>query len=270
MRPRQPTAKSGFSLLELALVVIIIGLILGGIAVGRGLIKSSQLQAVAGEYARYVAAVKAFQEKYLEMPGDFAAATDIWGALNNTPANCITIASPNTVGTCNGDGNGTITTQSGGAYATTYYEQFRAWQHLANAGLISGSYSGVSTSGTYRYTIGTNIPSSAMGGGGWRLIHYTPVDQALGVAGLPALTAGDIPYNLVLWFGGAYVGDSNLMGSIISPSDAFDLDTKLDDGRPNTGKLVSQSNTAPINCATGDVYNQNDNDACALVFKTGL
>jgi len=270
---RQCTRKTsharGFTLLEIAVVVLIIGFIVGALTIGRGLIRNAELQAIGAEYARYTTAIKAFEEKYYSLPGDFATATSVWGAAHATASTCITTASTTKL-TCNGDGNGRITTQIA-AYGTTFYEQFRAWQHLANANLISGTFSGVSTSGTYRYTVGTNIPESDFSGAGWRLITYTVADQVSGVAGLPALTVGDTPHHLVLWFGGSYTADSNLMGNIISPRDAQDIDLKIDDGKPRTGKLLAQNNTGSpsSHCWQDNEYRNSGSDFCALVFKVG-
>lgn len=50
-------------------------------------------------------------------------------------------------------------------------EEFMAWQHLANAGLIEGSYSGVSGTGSDIHTIiGTNVPRAKLSNGGWSFI----------------------------------------------------------------------------------------------------
>jgi len=268
---RQSHQTNGFSLVELAVVVVIIGLLIGGVIVGQSLLKTTELQAVAGEYARYTQAVRAFQDKHLALPGDFSTATNTWGAQHATASTCITTASTSKL-TCNGDGNGRITTQAGGAYATTYYEQFRAWQHLANEGLVSDIFSGISTAGTYNYTIGTNVPKSKFSNAGWRLINYTDDDRTAGVTGLPATAAGDIPANLVLWFGGIYFENSNRMSNIITPNDARELDIKIDDGRPLTGKLVSQTDIGVLGntCVNSTAYRVSRNELCALVFKTGL
>lgn len=266
----RPTAKTGFTLIEVAIVVVIISLLVGGIVVGRSMIRTSELQAVASEYARYTQAIGAFQTKYQSLPGDFTGATAIWGVQNATPSVCIVTASSNKL-TCNGDGNGRITNQDAVNYALTYFEQFRAWQHLGNAELIAGIYTGSSTSGTYNYTIGTNIPQSQYSGAGWRLITYTEQDRLASIVGLPVTPAGDIPANLVLWFGGRYFEATNRMSTIISANDSLDLDTKIDDGRPETGKVLAQTEVVlPIACYNNQGYIKSSSLSCALVFKTGL
>ncbi len=258
--------QTGLSLIELAIVIVIIGLIIGGVVAGQSLIRNSELQAIMGEYGRYRQAVSNFQDKYYALPGDFSGATAIWGAAHATPATCITTVGTGKL-TCNGDGNGRITTQTGGAYASTYYEQFRAWQHLSNAGFISDTLNGTSASGTYNYVIGTHIPQSQFSGAGWRLINYTENDRIAGVAGLGLTQAGDKPANLVLWLGGRHFEDTNRMSNILSPSDALDFDRKYDDGMPLTGTIVTQSNIGSPNCVTADAYTTSDSVLCALVFK---
>ena len=130
---------SAFSLVELSIVLVILGLLVGGILSGQSLIRAAELRSFTTEYSKYVAAVNSFKDKYFQLPGDMPNATSFWGAAHATPATCLT-----TVGTgsqtCNGDGNGSI---SNAAAASQYGEEYTFWQHLANAGLIEGSYTGI-------------------------------------------------------------------------------------------------------------------------------
>lgn len=106
--------QNGFTLIEIAIVLVIIGLILGGILKGQALIDSARVRSMASDISGIRTAWLAFQDRYNGLPGDFAnASTQIDSALNN--------------------GNGKIDTKG---------EIAGVWQHLAKAGFISGDYDG--------------------------------------------------------------------------------------------------------------------------------
>lgn len=122
-----PPHQRGFSLVELSIVLVILGLLVGGVLSGRSLIHASELRAVTTERDKFTAAVYAFRDKYFQLPGDLSNAYQFWGAT------CGTNTSTASTG-CNGDGGGTISLTNG--------EAVNAWEHLARAGLIEGSYDG--------------------------------------------------------------------------------------------------------------------------------
>ncbi len=166
--------QKGFTLIELSIILAIIGLIVGGIMIGRDIIRVSQLRAVATEAGRYTQVVTDFRDKYLALPGDFAGAEALWGSDSNCPTSSSYTTTPHTA-TCNGDGNGRI----GDYNATTYswggqaYEVMRAWQQLADAGLIDGQYSGVASSNAVA-VIGVNVPASQVSARAGRFIIIWP------------------------------------------------------------------------------------------------
>jgi prepilin-type N-terminal cleavage/methylation domain-containing protein len=131
-------SKRAFSLVELSIVLVILGLLVGGVLSGQSLIRAAQLRAITAEYSRYVTATQSFKDKYFALPGDMNNATSFWGAADGSTgltAACFGAAGTGTQ-TCNGDGSGTI-------YPTSASdESLRFWQHLARAGLIEGSYTG--------------------------------------------------------------------------------------------------------------------------------
>ena len=94
-RPQQ-----GFSLIELSIVLVIIGLLTGGILTGQSLIRASEVRSVATEVAKYRTAVMSFRDQYKALPGDMKNATTFWGSMTNCGA-----ASPSGTGTqtCNGN-----------------------------------------------------------------------------------------------------------------------------------------------------------------------
>lgn len=229
--------KHGFSLVELSIVLVILGLLTGGILTGQSLIRASELRAVTTEYQRYVAAMQTFRDKYFALPGDMRNATSFWGAQDPTPATCQTTTSTAAL-TCDGNGDGII-----GSGSAQLYELYRAWQHLANAGLIEGTYNASwGGSGTYDSNIGTNVPRSKLTNAGWSFWHKSAGSDANWFSQpLGNLIAIGAEYSTTLTQGGA-----------LKPEDAWNIDTKLDDGKPAYGKVVTMKGSTSLipNCAT--------------------
>lgn len=255
--------KRGFTMVELAIVMVVIGLIMGGILVGQSLIHSAKLRAVTRSVEQFEASVGAFKDKYLGLPGDLAEATKYWGTdPNGCPSN--TVQTPRRE-TCNGNGDGHV-----GNYdyddIDDMAEAFRAIQQLSNAGLISGEYSGVSgTGGTgaSHAIAGVNTPKAKFSDAGWSYYYI----EAAAASGLKTPTAN-------VWEIGNQ-GDDNGMGDgpVMTQVDAQSIDAKVDDGMPNTGNVrayfvgVCIADTDP---ATAYVTTVEDENRCALEFISGF
>ena len=129
-------SQSAFSLVELSIVLVILGLLTGGIVGGQSLIRAAELRSISTDLSSYQTAINMFKDKYFAMPGDMPNALLFWPA--DTNANCTngtgTDQTPK-LQTCNGNGNGHID-------GTQNDEAWRVWQHLSNAGLIAGQFSG--------------------------------------------------------------------------------------------------------------------------------
>jgi prepilin-type N-terminal cleavage/methylation domain-containing protein len=111
--PNFPQRQSGFTLIEIAIVLVIIGLLLGGILKGQELITSARVRNIIAQLDGTRAAFFGFQDRYRALPGDFnAATTQISGASRN------------------GDGDGQILGD----------ESIAVWDHLSHAGFINGTY----------------------------------------------------------------------------------------------------------------------------------
>ena len=266
---RLQRTQSGFTLIELSIVLVIIGLIVGGVLVGRDLIKAAELRSIARDIEKFRTAITAFESKYDCRPGDCTTATRFWGVDAGCPQSDPTDQSPRIV-TCNGNGDGFIGhyVQLGYTWPDSY-EWFRSWQHLSNAGLIDGQYSGRSGVGTYNlytYNIpGKNAPNSKIG----ETVGYAMMDISNAYTYYPS-SSYQREYGHVIILG---ANDGNMSGApALTPTDALSIDNKLDDGNPVYGSLhTGKSICTTTNAEATARYNTSiSNIACTLLFELGF
>lgn len=229
------TLKHGFSLVELSIVLVILGLLVGGVLAGQSLIRAAQLRSVSTEYSRYSAAVNTFKDKYFAAPGDMRNATQFWGRLSSN-ADCVTNSSAAVnaaTGACDGNGDGVISIAGyTAASAGVSGESFQFWRELALAGLIEGRYSGVDGPAGIYNVIAANSPSTKSGNGFW------------GMRGDFGTLAGHAQY-----FDRTY-GNFYWFQTSFKPEEQWNFDTKLDDGRPASGIIVSTDWRSASGCTT--------------------
>ena len=115
--------QSGFTLIEIAIVLVIIGLLLGGVLKGQELITSARVRNLISQQDGIKAAYFGFLDRFRALPGDYNQAA---ANIACTPA-C-----------SNGNGNGQITPNA--IAGATIDEHVAAWEHLSRAGFINGSY----------------------------------------------------------------------------------------------------------------------------------
>ncbi len=246
-------ARLAFTLVELAIVLVIIGLIVGGIVGGAALIRSGELRAITTEHQRTIAAVQNFRAKYSALPGDMKNATTVWGDDNATCADAaITNGSP---GTCNGNNDVMMTVGAAGDTSELY--QF--WKQLGLADFIGGYFTGLAgAGGAYDSMIGTNVPDSKLSGAGWSVSWLAP--DFAGDASAYALDYGNY---LVI---GHKTTNDLTHAAAISPQDAYDLDSKLDDGKPASGSVIARFWDDA--CASADDAGSADDDLAASYRTT--
>jgi prepilin-type N-terminal cleavage/methylation domain-containing protein len=269
--------KAAFTLIEIAIVLVIIGLIAGAIVVGRDLLRAAALKSVISDVNRYVTAVNTFRTKYNnELPGDMADATFFWGAS----ASCIN-GSGGTL-TCNGNADGQICSGANANDGGCFTEALLAWQHLSNSGLVAGGYTGFSWH--VGVAPGVNIPqSSGFPNAGFSLFYY----GAMPVRTLFFESSG---IGHVLMFGAksplAPQGNwsDNAAYPVLSTNDAYSIDIKIDDGMPGTGKVFSLPKGSPFGTGNSSVCTTAGSAAaltatydftqtgpqCSLFFQTGF
>ncbi len=112
--------QKGFTLIEIAIVLVIIGLLLGGVLKGQELINTARVRALNNTVDGITAAWFSFQDRYRAFPGDYTqASVNLPGAPTN------------------GDGNGLVGDAGG---VTSPAERAMVWMHLQSAGYITGGY----------------------------------------------------------------------------------------------------------------------------------
>jgi prepilin-type N-terminal cleavage/methylation domain-containing protein len=259
MNPNRPDA--GFTLVELSIVLVILGLLVGGVLTGQTLIKAAELRAISTEYNKFITANNAFRDKYFALPGDMTNATSIWGKDNTNCAGNTGTASA--TGTCNGNGDGSLPYA---AAATSTGEATQYWRQLALAGLVDGSFTGLSATCSFCFSIPGSSPTSKMSGAGW-----SNFDLGIVGSGHPQWFAGT--YGNVYFLGAIPIGGTGYTsGGILVPENAYNIDTKIDDGKPATGKVRAWNHTMHPNCTDTDaltaVFTLTDKStSCALIFN---
>src|ERR1700716_2320879 len=77
-RKRTPPAQGGFTLVEIAIVLVIIGLLLGGILKGQEMITQAKIKNVSADFSGISAAYYGYQDRYRALPGDDPNAASRW------------------------------------------------------------------------------------------------------------------------------------------------------------------------------------------------
>jgi prepilin-type N-terminal cleavage/methylation domain-containing protein len=135
--------QSGFTLVEIAIVLVIIGLLLGGILKGQELINSAKVKNLANDFRVVPTYIYAFQDKFKALPGDDISATT---HMSGCTAPCQ-----------NGNGNGVINGNWNSVTATD--ESWQFWAHVRHANLAAGPTTWVAAAVGDPY-----VPKNAVGG----------------------------------------------------------------------------------------------------------
>lgn len=228
--------QRGFTLIELSVVLVIVGLMAGGILAGQQMIASTQLRSIAADLTRYENAVSIFRDKYDALPGDMPNATNSWGiaAGSGNDATCKNFVSTG-LGTCNGNGDGLIEPTS--TSITDYSESTRAWQHLKNAGLVEGTFVGTTNGVHYNDMTTRVVPPSRLRRNGFQFFTLSKAD-----VGWTGSVEGSAKLRVIRVAAPQAASGSyppRLNNTSLSPFEVYSIDIKLDDNQPGVGRIFA-------------------------------
>lgn len=205
--------KRGFSLVELSIVLVILGLLVGGILAGQSLIRAAELRKTIGFYGEMHTKFRAFQDKYLGFPGDLSNASSFWPAATS------------------GNGNGHISW-------TSPAENFQVPYHLYLAGVDNVRLYANAAYGASPYwgTPGMKNGTLSFVGAGtstatWADLYANTPPSGTLVRGIALQTA-----TLV---------SSTVTGAAATAEETWQFDTKMDDGLPTTGSFLAFNGVDP-------------------------
>ena len=229
--------QSGFTLIEIAIVLVIIGLLLGGVLKGQELINSAKVKNLATDFRNIPIYIYGYQDKFRALPGDDACAY--------TGASCVNahLVTPTTNGVPNGNGDGVI----GGNWSdtATTSEAYNFWQHVRQAGLAPGA---TDPTGDYR-------PTNALGGAIGVQSGTSTVTNS------PILDSGGNPIR-----GSYIVCSSGILGKFVKQ-----LDIQMDDGVTDSGSMMAEpTGTALGKKATPTTGTNGIDDAASYTVCMGV
>ena len=167
------TRQRGFTLVEIAVVLVIIGLLLGGVLKGQELINSAKVKSVVSDFRSTSTYLFSYQDRFRAMPGDDpGVANRLAGAIRASTGGSV--------------GNGRIEGLWNSTTPTD--ESVLFWQHVRLANLATGDGRSPTTEGV---TLHDWLPRNAVGG-------------RIGVTGIPPITA---------WAGTFFICQDNLAGN---------------------------------------------------------
>jgi prepilin-type N-terminal cleavage/methylation domain-containing protein len=233
--------KNAFTLVELAIVIVIIGLLVGGVLQGRELIEQAKIRSFIKEYTSIQSSIILFKDKYKGLPGDIVNGTTLFPNCTSLSAACST----------NGNGNSLIDED----WITG--DPGRFWPQLISAKMLPDRMKAAK-----EYFSSTAINNSAL----WPSVGednsiYSPTNNN---------NTKRLSYTSNYLF---FVGHINGLSrdlAILSPAQAYQIDEKIDDALPQTGLVMggmgSVNNTA--NCLSADAkYDLTiESVSCNLMF----
>lgn len=195
--------KRAFTLVELAISLVVISILISTILYSTSFRRAAESRATMKQFMDYQMAYRNFSDRYESRPGDFNRAYEFW------PEECSSSSF------CDGDDNGLI---------DSYKEAHLSWLHLASSRFLYGNFSGEGYGDEQTQKAGYNAPEGDLQGTQFS-IKYFDLDA------FPALH--------YLLLGGESEADLGI-AAIITPHNAYQIDSKMDDGTP-LGKLLGRN-----------------------------
>ncbi len=239
--------KCGFTLIELAVVLVIIGFIIGAIVAGQDMIRSASIKSDLRDINAYATSMNLFKDKYGQIPGDISNATDFsFHQKDGVNISCLTGSS-----SYNGDGDGILDDYTG-AEIFNNGELANFWFHLVQSGLMTAALQADGGSCLTTQNAGSFYPVLKNGFGLTAASSATSLYFILG-AGAQRQARLD--------------GAGNIGNDALNPITAFQIDEKIDDSLPLTGQVFVSDSYTPITNDYGKINRTTINGATNCVFN---
>ena len=226
--------KKGFSLVELSIVIIIIGLLFVGVSAGSSLIQQAKIRTIFSDISQIQRSVQTFKVAYDYLPGDFPGAGILWGSAcgGNSPASS----------GCNGDGDGvvgnygeTTAAPNWSAYQTkeSTTETFRFWQHMQLAEIMDRSFTGEPSASD---CLSVSTPTCFTDENSYQLKYKDGILVNILDARKADYYINTYGYNYFSFKSGG-VEERQSSFPEFTARDTYNIDKKLDDGGPRSGRM---------------------------------
>lgn len=231
-----------FTLIELSIVLVIIGLIVGGVLMGREMIEVAKIRSQVSQIEKIASAQSTFRNKYNAIPGDFCAKAASVGLKCGSQST--------------GRDNGIVNGTDGGVHElfsepTTFFGQL-ADSNLMEKNMIcvNTANASLATAGHFATAINPNASMAAytFQGSVWIALALTPQNP------ISSCTLNN------------YAGYTS--NGIMTPAQAYAIDVKLDDGVPSTGTVFAQKRAWDIAAGRYDnTVNQCSKDSAGTKYN---
>jgi len=246
-------AQRGFTLIEMSIVLVIIGLIVGGILKGQELIESSRQKNAISQVDRVRAGVTTFTDRYRALPGDFANAAGVFvgGGTGNEDG---------IIGAIAANVAGLMTTNGATGENKNFFNQLAASELLGGVSIIGGAVDATAFAGG---AVASPLPQAPFPATGWTIAYGVHQGGAA-----VTLTSAFNWLRMSKFNAGALTGGAAGQAAM-SPQRAFQLDQKYDDGLPMTGSI--RSGAVGTGCGTAGADTgytvATTNIECVMLFQ---
>ena len=253
--------NAGFTLVELSIVLVIIGLLIGGILAAQSMIGSTKIQSQARQIQQYDIAMQNFQTNYNSIAGD----SNLFNSAgNSTNTGCPYSKGDGIVDSCSSSG-----TQND-VFDSTETESANVWLDLQNSGHLKDNttYIAYTVANTNPNLIAAKaIPASKIGTKGSGIILTNEISSMYAFAGQG--------YYLLANFSYGGIGHQLNLGSAstdpitfaLTGAEALAIDSKMDDGVGHTGNILTTEDTAADHSWNSTYHPDNKDVHYVLIIK---